>query len=110
MQNIFPMIMVPTLGGRFYFSPEEIVRLEASGNYTLIYFTNKKPMLTTKLLKEYENLLGSQGFIRTHRSHLVNKRYIRFVDESGHITMRDASRAELSRRKKNEVLRALLAA
>lgn len=103
-------IIVPTAGGRYFFQPEEIIRLEASGAYTLIYFTNKTRMLTARVLKEYETILEPLGFVRTHRSHLVNKRYISFVDGRGSIFMQDESRAEISRRKKNEVLKALMAA
>lgn len=103
-------IMIATSEGRYFFKPEEIIRLEASSNYTFIYFTNKKKMLTSRLLKDYETLLQPLGFVRTHRSHLVNKRYIRYVDERGIILMQDSSRAEISRRKKNVVMRALVAA
>lgn len=96
-----------TLEGSFFFSPEEIVRLEASSNYTYVYFTNRKPMLISKVMGEYADLLESLGFVRTHRSHLVNSRHILFVDVSGKIIMQDASEAEISRRKKKEVMNTL---
>ena len=103
-------ITIATTDGRYFFHPEEIIRLEASSNYTNIYFINKKKMLTAKVLKDYEEILEPLGFVRTHRSHLVNKRYISFVDGHGTIFMRDASRAELSRRKKSEVMKMLMRA
>lgn len=103
-------IMIVTSEGRYFFKPEEIIRLEASSNYTFIYFINNKKMLTCRLLKDYEILLQGLGFVRTHRSHLVNKRHVRHVDERGNILMQDSSRAEISRRKKNVVMRALVAA
>ena len=35
-------ISLSTSEGHYFFQPDEIVRLEASSNYTRIYFTNKK--------------------------------------------------------------------
>ena len=110
IQSIASKIIVTTVGGRYYFSPEDIIRLEASSNYTRIYFTNRTKIVSAKLLKDFEQVLAPHGFVRTHRSHIVNKRYVSHLDEKGNILMHDESRAEVSRRKKSEVLRAFLAA
>jgi two-component system LytT family response regulator len=101
-------IAIATMDGRYFFNPEEIVRLEASSNYTNIYLLNKKKMLTAKVLKDYEEQLEPLGFVRTHRSHLVNKRYISFVDGKGNIIMQDTSKAEISRRMKSRVMKVLV--
>lgn len=93
-----------TMEGSFFFSPDEIIRLEASSNYTYVYFTNRKRMLISKVMGEYADLLCSLGFVRTHRSHLVNSKHILFIDSTGKIIMQDASEAEISRRKKKEVM------
>ena len=95
---------VSTSEGLYFFYSDEIVRLEASSNYTYIHFTNRKPMLIAKVLGEYEEQLAIAGFVRTHRSHLVNKQYVTFIDGQGNIVMEDNSRVEISRRKKKEVL------
>jgi len=97
-------LSVATSEGLYFFYADEIVRLEASSNYTYIHFTNRKPMLIAKVLGEYEEQLAFAGFVRTHRSHLVNKQYITFIDGHGNIVMEDNSRVEISRRKKKEVL------
>lgn len=100
-------ISIATTAGLFFFSPEEIVRLEAQSNYTNIYFTNKKKMLTSKVLKDFAAVLEPLGFVRTHRTHLVNKKHIAFVSSNGSIVMKDASKAEISRRMKSSVLKEL---
>ena len=100
-------ITLATSEGRYFFNPEEIVRLEASSNYTNIYFTNKKKMLTAKVLKEFAQMLEPLGFLRTHRTHLVNRQYIHCIAPNGNIIMKDASVAEISRRMKREVLKEL---
>lgn len=110
MQNLHhpaSAISISTNNGLFFFRAEEIIRLEASSNYTCIYFTNRPPMLMARILGAYEEILSGVGFVRTHRSHLVNKNHVRFIDGAGNIIMQDTSRAEISRRKKKEVMKAL---
>ena len=97
-------LAVATSEGLYFFHAGEIVRLEASSNYTYIHFTNRKPMLIAKVLGEYEEQLSNAGFVGTHRSHLVNRQYITFIDGQGNIVMEDNSRIEISRRKRKEVM------
>ena len=100
-------IAVSTSQGTYVFQTDEITRLQASSNYTFMYFVNRKPLLISKVLKTYEELLGPLGFIRTHQSHLVNPQYIRFMDRQGALEMHDATRVEVSRSKRKVVLHAL---
>lgn len=96
-------ISFPFKGGWYSFLPQQIVRLEADSNYTYIFTTEHRPILMAKVLAEYVTLLEPFGFIRTHRSHLVNQLHIQSVSTSGQIVMKDTSCAEISRRKKKEV-------
>ena len=98
---------VSTSEGLYLFLPEEIVRFEASSNYTYIHFANRRPILIAKVLGDYEEQLSGSGFLRTHRSHLVNRQYITFIDGQGNIVLEDNSRIEISRRKKKTVLKEL---
>lgn len=100
-------IAVNTHEGHFFFHTDEIIRLEASSNYTRIYFSNKTKMITAKVLKEFVSLLEPLGFVRTHRTHLVNRRHILCVTPGGDIIMKDASVAGISRRMRSSVLRVL---
>jgi two-component system LytT family response regulator len=86
--------------------PDQIIRLEAKSNYTRIFFTDHPPLLMAKVLGRYDALLSPFGFVRTHRSHLVNRQYVTKLDQHGIIHMTDSSSAEISRRRKAEVCRA----
>ena len=97
----------PYKGGTYFFKPDQIIRLEADSNYTYIHLKGQKPILMAKVLAAYETLLQPFGFIRTHRSHLVNKHHILHIDHQGQIVMDDESKAEISRRKRREVFIAL---
>jgi two-component system, LytTR family, response regulator len=97
-------LALPTLQGTFFYKPEEIVRLEGESNYTKFFFTGQKAMLTSKTLKEYEDILLSHNFIRVHKSHIVNKLHVVNYTSDGMLTMTDGSKVEISRRRKEEVM------
>lgn len=80
-----------------------IIRLEADSNYTYIYLVNHKKLFMAKVLSAYESILAPLGFIRTHRSHLVNPMYVQALRITGEVIMTDDSRVEVSRRKKKMV-------
>lgn len=81
----------------------QIIRLEADSNYTYIYLVNHKKLIMAKVLSAYETLLAPLGFIRVHRSHLVNPLYVQTMRMTGEVVMADDSRVEVSRRKKKMV-------
>ena len=83
--------------------PAEIIRLQAISNYTRVFFTDHPPLLMAKVLRAYDVLLRPHGFVRTHRSHLVNAQYVIEFDQNKILQMADDSKAEVSRRKKLEM-------
>jgi two-component system, LytTR family, response regulator len=101
------IISLATAQGIYCFNTEEIVRLEASSNYTKIFFTNKTKIISAKVLKEFVEMLIPYGFVRTHRTHLVNRHHILCITPDGNIIMKDASVAEISRRMKSGVMKVL---
>ncbi|HET9746551.1 MAG TPA: LytTR family DNA-binding domain-containing protein [Chitinophagaceae bacterium] len=100
-------LAVSTTEGVFFFVPSEIIRLEGENNYTRFYFASQKPMLVSRTLKEYEDILSEHDFIRAHKSHLVNKKFVKHLDKEGLLWLTDGSHIAVSRRKKEEVLKEL---
>lgn len=96
-------LTVATTSGHYFYAPQDIIRLEAESNYTRFYFVNQRPILTSRTLKEYEEILVDHGFIRTHKSHLVNVRHVSSFAREGFLTMADGSTVDVSRRRKEEV-------
>jgi two-component system LytT family response regulator len=95
-------LALPGVSGTQYVWLKDIVRLQAERNYTRIYFTNKKNFLSSKTLAEFEKLLRDAGFVRVHRSHLVNSQHI-IATQKDVVQMNDGSEVEVSRRKKAAV-------
>jgi two-component system LytT family response regulator len=96
-------IHFPYKGGVHKFQPEQIIRLQADSNYTHIYLIDQKHILMATVLRTYESILRPFGFIRTHRSHLVNKSHVKEIQPGGTLMMQDESCVEISRRKKASI-------
>ncbi len=105
-QHVSGKIVVPDRSGLSFIDIKSILRLEAEGNYTRIYLSNGKNLLSTHLLKEYAMSLPEAGFFRVHHSHIINLEYIVYYErgEGGNIVMSDQSIIGLSKRRKKEFL------
>ncbi len=101
-------IAVPSNEGVYFFTIDEILRLEADRSYTHIHLVGKRPFIASKTLKHFEEMLDEFQFIRTHKSHLVNPRHItRVSNDNEFVLLTDGSKVEVSRRKKDDVLQQL---
>lgn len=102
-------IPIPTADGLQFIELEEIIYLEASNNYTNIFLVSAKKILVSRTLKEFEDLLPAESFLRIHHSSIINSsfvvRYIR--GEGGQVVMRDGTVLDVSKRKKSEFLQAI---
>ena len=88
---------------------QDIIHCESQNNYTQFYVVGRKPILVSRTLKEFDELLTPEGFFRVHQSHLINLNKIKqFIkQDGGYVEMEDGSRIEVSRRKKEELLKIL---
>ena len=106
-KNVFNKIVISTFDGLLFFNINDIVHLEASSNYTIIYFNNHPKLIASKILKEFEDLLPSDIFFRTHHSHIINLTYIKryLKGDGGQIEMQNGNFVDVARRKKEEFLK-----
>lgn len=102
-------IAIKEPSGMRYVNIESIMRCEADGNYTRIHVQNDLPILSSKTLKEYEEMLSKHGFVRVHHSHLVSLyRVQQYLNgRGGSLRMEDGAIIEVSARKKDELMRRL---
>jgi two-component system LytT family response regulator len=89
--------------GVFLFETRDIICLEGTNNYTKLFFTNQKPLLVAKTLKDYEEILSEHNFLRIHKSFLINKNHVKKMDNDGQLWLTNGVTATVSRRKKSEV-------
>lgn len=106
----FYKIAVPTARGFELIPADDIIRLEANDNYTHLYLKNKNKIIACRSLKEMEEQLHYfDFFLRVHNSYLVNlneiNKYIK--GEGGYLVMSDGSTVDVSRSKKESLLKRL---
>lgn len=69
-------IILNTQARTYKLNKSDIIRAEADGNYCVVYTNSGLRIMLAKTLKNFEKEIDSKQFIRPHKSHLVNSRYI----------------------------------
>lgn len=103
-------IVLPTQDGFQIIRTEQVVFCQGDGAYTRFFLENKKQILVSKMLKEYDMVLSAHGFFRIHRSYLVNLTHVvrYFRGKGGEVEMSDGSVLAVSRDRKEEFLSKLM--
>ncbi len=98
-------LALPTQEGLEFIEIKAIIRCESDSNYTQIHCVNQTRHLICRTLKEVEGVLGGNGFLRVHHSHLINVQYIKkFIrNDGGYILMEDGALISVSRGKKDRL-------
>jgi len=99
-------LAITTYDGVVFLEVDKIIRCEADLNYTRFILVEGKTFISSKTLKEYEDLLSvHNNFLRVHRSHLVNVDFVLKFRNEGSLVLKDNSIVPVSRRKKEEVIK-----
>lgn len=88
-------LVIPTVHGFEVVRLEEVVRLQANGNFTDIILENNTKKMACRFLKHYEDLL-TFPFLRVHRSHIINSNFVRAYNKGGFIELTNGDEVELS--------------
>ena len=105
-QLINKIIEVAVKDGIIFIKPNDLIRIEASGSYTVFYLDNNIKHMSSKNMKYFETFLDPSLFFRCHKSHIINlKKVIKLVSNNGFFAqMNDGSLVELSRKSKDVFL------
>jgi two-component system LytT family response regulator len=98
----FDRIALNTGTGLLFVGTEEVLRLEANGNYSFVFLENGERHLVAQSLAGFESLLPSPPFFRAHQSHIINLQFVRKLDkdDGDRLQMTDKSIVPLARRRK----------
>jgi two-component system, LytTR family, response regulator len=104
--EISKKVLIPKGMGFEFLESACIVRLEADDCYTNIYPIGNKKITVSRTLKQFESVLPEETFIRTHKSHIINLKFMKAYSklDGGYVLMTDGSKVEVSRRKTTEFL------
>jgi len=76
-------IKIPDRNGFNYYVPDEIIFVEADGNYSELVLKNRRELITMGI-GGLEELLQEHGFIRISRSFLINKSFLVRLNHKNH--------------------------
>ncbi|MBL7713135.1 MAG: response regulator transcription factor, partial [Chitinophagaceae bacterium] len=105
-------IAVPIRNGFHYYDVQDIIMLKAQGSYTSIYLQGGKEILVTRILKDFEASLAGAGFLRVHKSFMVNTAYITELrkEDNGQLLMSNGAFVPISAKDREQILNQLQAA
>ena len=102
-------IAIPTMEGLQMIFVENIISCNADSNYTILFLKNNQKITASRTLKEIEEMLEDYSFARVHHSYLVNlnevEKYIR--GEGGYLLMSDKTTVDVSRSRKETLIKKL---
>ena len=102
-------ITLSTAQGYEFIKVAQIVYCEANGAYTKFILKDRKPLIVSRHLKEYENLLNDHPFMRIHQSYLINLeevgKYLR--SDGGYVVMKNGDQVSISNKKKDKFIQAM---
>jgi two-component system LytT family response regulator len=102
-------IAIPTIEGLQMIFVESVISCASESNYTILFLKNKQKIIASRTLKEVEEMLEDYSFTRVHHSYLVNlnevEKYIK--GEGGYLLMSDGSSVDVSRSRKDMLLKKL---
>lgn len=99
-------IVLPVLDGFEIVRAEEIVCCEANDNFTRFILESEEKHLICRTLKHYQEILEPMGFLRIHKSYLINLEFVTKYSKGkgGMVTMSSGLNLPVSPNKKNELL------
>jgi two-component system LytT family response regulator len=108
-KNLHSRIAIPSMEGLQFVETNDIIYLEAESNYSVLWLKSAPKMTVSKTLKDFEDLLPSHVFFRIHHSYIINKNHVQkyLRGEGGQVIMSNGMTLDVSRRKKDEFLKAI---
>ncbi len=104
--NLHPDTIILPFQNGFVFVPlKDVLYCAAEDNYTIFHTAAGQQYLKTKPLKYIEELLEERGFLRVHKSYLVNLQHVRkFVRSDSHMLMSNDTIIPVSRGHKERII------
>jgi two-component system, LytTR family, response regulator len=103
-------IALPTMEGLEFIQTNQVISCTSESNYTNIKLRGNKNFVVSRTLKDIEEMLGTQNFVRVHHSHVINVNEIsKYVKgEGGYLVMSDGSTIDVSRSRKEALMQRLI--
>lgn len=99
-------IKLSTLEGVHILKPEQVSYCKANGSYTIVALEGGGSIMVSKTLKSLEDHLPEKGFLRVHRSYIVNiekvKKFLK--KDGGYLEVTDGALIPISENYREEIV------
>ncbi|HMR43084.1 MAG TPA: LytTR family DNA-binding domain-containing protein [Saprospiraceae bacterium] len=106
LNNSFQRLALPVQDGFEFVEIDDIVRLEANGNYTQFFFVSGDKILISKTLKYFEEVLSEHNFFRINRSDFISLKHIKKLSRNKKVivSMKDGNDLGVAESRRDEFL------
>lgn len=92
-------------GGISFIDLNDIIYSEASNNYSKLILTDGKQFLISKTLKDVQEVLEEEHFLRVHRQYVINLNHVKhFNRNEGVLTMDNGDHIPIARNQKERLI------
>ncbi len=98
-------IAIPGVHGVSFIDLNEIIYCEASNNYSKLILTDGRHFLISKTLKDVQEVLEEEHFLRVHRQYIINLNHVKqFNRNEGILTMTNGDNMPIARNQKEKLI------
>ena len=99
----YPRLALPGEEGYALVRHEDILFCQADGSYTHLFLTSGQSVKVCRKLKEVQEMIDSNDFLRIHHSHVINLNHIkRYSDnEQIQLILTDGTKLTVSRSRRS---------
>jgi two-component system LytT family response regulator len=96
--------IVKTVEGIHIIHYDEVIYCKSEGAYTFFHLLDGRLIIASKSIKEYEDVLSDDVFVRCHQSYIVNLKQAIKIDREDNLVLRDGSLIPIATRRKEMVI------
>ncbi|MFN8317907.1 MAG: LytTR family DNA-binding domain-containing protein [Saprospiraceae bacterium] len=102
-------LTLPHSAGFHMVQVQDITHLEADGNYTHLHFIDAPGIMTSRPIREFEEILDPAQFFRIHKSSIINIYFLKSysTSEGSEAILTNGKRLPVSRRRLEDFMNAI---
>ncbi|HEX7411647.1 MAG TPA: LytTR family DNA-binding domain-containing protein [Bacteroidales bacterium] len=102
-------IILRTMNSIYRIAIEDILYYESKKNYNIFHTISGEPIITSRTIKDYDEILLEGNFMRLHQSYTINLKYLRcYYKDTCEVEMINGVKIPVSFRRKDDLLRLLI--
>jgi two-component system, LytTR family, response regulator len=101
-------IILRTSNSIYRIDLDDIIYYEAKKNYTIFHITSGEPIITSRTIKDYDDMLQDGNFLRLHQTYTINLKYLRcYFKDTNEVEMINGVKIPVAFRRKEDLMRIL---